>query len=204
MQERSRRTVEQILDATEAIIAEDGVDAATTREIAERAGVAVPSLYRFFADRDEILDALLETMMEDLEALTEEAEQRFSGGSVEEFVRIEFELHASYYERHPSLARLWFGGRVSPSVVELVRARNHRLAERMGRVLGEAGLVDLGASDVMFDLLVEYGDRTLDIAFRNGTRADHEVLEAGITALSASVEQAKRPPPRRTDRSGDD
>ncbi|MGB6578867.1 MAG: helix-turn-helix domain-containing protein, partial [Streptosporangiaceae bacterium] len=50
-QQRSRRTVRQILAAAEQIVGTQGVDAATTRAIAERAGVAIPSLYRFFADR---------------------------------------------------------------------------------------------------------------------------------------------------------
>ena len=59
VQERSRRTVAAILDAAEAIVDEEGVNAATTRAIADRAGVAYPSLYRFFSDRDQILDDLL-------------------------------------------------------------------------------------------------------------------------------------------------
>ena len=53
---RSRGTVNRILDAAEAIAAEDGPEAVTTRAIAEHAGVAAPSIYRFFADRDEIFD----------------------------------------------------------------------------------------------------------------------------------------------------
>ena len=114
VQERSRRTVQQILDAAEQIVGEQGVDAATTRAIAERAGVAAPSLYRFFADRDQILDALLAAMLSELEHDVERAEHGFSGSSIEEYVRLEMRLHLAFYERHPSLARLWFGGRVSP------------------------------------------------------------------------------------------
>lgn len=185
MQARSRRTVQQILDATEAIVADAGVDAATTRAIAERAGVAVPSLYRFFADRDEILDTLLEAMLRDLDAHAERAERSFSGESIDEFIRLELELHAAFYEQHPSLARLWFGGRVSPPVVELVRARNHALARRAQRILTSAGLLDPATPEIVFDLIVEYGDRTLDIAFRGGPKAEREVIDTGRRALSA-------------------
>jgi AcrR family transcriptional regulator len=189
VQERSRRTVRRIIEATEAIIAEEGVDAATTRAIAKRAGVAAPSLYRFFADRDEILDALLEAMLDELEAHVELAERDFAGACVEDYVRLELELHVAYYEQHPSLASLWFGGRVSEAVVELVRARNHRLAHRIRAMLTSAGLVDPSVPDVVFDLLVEYGDRTLDIAFRGGQRPNSEVIETGITALTAFAER---------------
>lgn len=189
VQERSRRTVERIIQAAEAIIAEEGVDAATTRTIAARAGVATPSLYRFFADRDEILDALLEAMLGELEAHAERAERGFSGESIEDYVRLEFDLHVAYYERHPSLASLWFGGRVSAAVVELVHARNQRLARRLQHTLASAGLVEPAMPDVAFDLIVEYGDRTLDIAFRGGRRPDSEVIEAGITGLTAFMER---------------
>jgi AcrR family transcriptional regulator len=189
VQERSRRTVAHILAATEEIVATAGVDAATTRTIAERAGVAVPSLYRFFADRDEILDALLEAMLEDLDVHAEQAERSFSGESIGAFVRMELDLHAAYYERHLSLARLWFGGRVSPPIVELVRARNHALAHRAQRILTGAGLVEASTPAIVFDLLVEYGDRTLDIAFRGGPPADRHVIDAGATALTAFAER---------------
>src|SRR3974390_141062 len=89
VQERSRQTVRQILDAAEEIVGEHGVDAATTRAICERAGVAAPSLYRFFADRDQVLDALLESMLEDLDAHAEVAERGFAGDTIEDFVRLE-------------------------------------------------------------------------------------------------------------------
>jgi AcrR family transcriptional regulator len=196
VQERSRRTVQRILQATEEIIATEGVDAATTRTIAQRAKVSAPSLYRFFDDRDAILDALLEEMLTQLETVVEEAEREVRGGSVqsiEAFLRLEVEAHAAYFERHPSLARLWFDGRVSPAVIELVRARNRQLAGRARRVLTEAGLLDPATPALVFDLLIEYGDRTLDIAFRGGAHGKREVIETGITALTAFGERFSAP-----------
>lgn len=193
VQERSRRTVERILAAAEAIIAADGVDAVTTRTIAERAGVAAPSLYRFFEDRDAILDALLEQMLAELETAVQEAERSFTGESIDAFMRLEFELYVGYYERHPSLARLWFDGRVSPAVVDMVRGRNRLVAQRVRRLLTEAGLVEEATPTLVFDLLIEYGDRTLDIAFRHGRRANRQVIDAGIAALTAMAESFSAP-----------
>lgn len=57
-QSRGLRRVEEILDAAEAVIAEVGVDAATTNAIAERAGSSVGSLYHFFPDKDSIVREL--------------------------------------------------------------------------------------------------------------------------------------------------
>lgn len=57
-QERGERRVEEILDAAAAVIAEVGVDAATTNAIAERAGASMGSLYHFFPHKDAIVRAL--------------------------------------------------------------------------------------------------------------------------------------------------
>lgn len=191
VQARSRRTVERILRAAEALVAEEGVDAATTRSIAQRAGVSAPSLYRFFDDRDAVLDALLEDMLSELETATTEAEQSFTGASVAEFVQLQFDLHVSYYRRHPSLARLWFGGRVSPPVVELVRERNRALARRAREMLTGAGLLAPDTPQVACDLLVEFGDRALELAFRDG-RPDPGVLAAASEGLTAFAENWSR------------
>lgn len=188
-QARSRRTVQRILDAAEAIVGESGVDAATTRAVAERAAVAAPSLYRFFADRDEILDAVLERMLRDLDAHVEQAEQAFTGTTIEEFVRLEIETHVAYCEQHPSYVKLWFGGRVSPPVVEIVRARNCLLARRAREALIAVELLDPATPEVVFDLLVEFGDSALDMAFRHTSRADRALIEAAIVALTAFAER---------------
>lgn len=58
IQERGERRVEEILDAAAAVIAEVGVEAATTNAIAERAGASVGSLYHFFPNKDAIVLAL--------------------------------------------------------------------------------------------------------------------------------------------------
>lgn len=186
-QERSRRTVQSILDAAESLVGESGVDAATTRAIAERAGIAAPSLYRFFADRDEVLDAVLARALRDLDAHAEVAERDWAGTTIDEFIRLELELHVAYYEAHPSFLRLWFGGRVSPSVVAEVHSRNRALAARARSALTDAGHVDTRVPDSAFILLVELGDRVLDLAFRDRLQADGEILALGRLALSAYV-----------------
>ena len=54
-QERGEKRVEEILDAAAAVIAEVGVQAATTNAIAERAGSSVGSLYHFFPNKEAIV-----------------------------------------------------------------------------------------------------------------------------------------------------
>jgi len=57
-QARSQAKVDGLLDATDALITEIGVDHITTTLVAARAGVAVGSLYRYFDGVPALLDGL--------------------------------------------------------------------------------------------------------------------------------------------------
>lgn len=58
-QARSKATVQRILDATTALIAENGASAVTMSDIARRAGLVIGSLYQYFVDRTAIFRAIL-------------------------------------------------------------------------------------------------------------------------------------------------
>jgi AcrR family transcriptional regulator len=57
-QSRSQQRVDSILDTAADLFTEVGYEAATTNAIAERAGISIGSLYRYFSDKDAILRAL--------------------------------------------------------------------------------------------------------------------------------------------------
>jgi AcrR family transcriptional regulator len=49
-----------ILDATEAILVEDGYEAVSMRRLAARCGYTAPTIYHHFGDKPRLIDALLE------------------------------------------------------------------------------------------------------------------------------------------------
>jgi AcrR family transcriptional regulator len=49
-----------ILDATEALLVEEGYERFSMRRLAERCGYTAPTLYHYFADKSALLDELLE------------------------------------------------------------------------------------------------------------------------------------------------
>lgn len=59
-QSRSQDLVDRLLDSAAALFAEVGYEATTTNAIAEKAGVSIGSLYRYFPDRKAVLSALAE------------------------------------------------------------------------------------------------------------------------------------------------
>lgn len=200
VQERSRQTVTRILDAAAAIADEQGVDAVTTRSIADRAGVSYPSLYRFFDDREAILDELLERHCAELDARCMEAEQTWQITSVADLLNNELDLHVHYYRRYPSSARLWMGGRTSPTVTKHVRARMKTLAMRIHTILVSTGLIPANTDSRAMLVAVEMADRVLELSFRDSEDSDtagfdQDILDIGRRALIAFASDLSLRPP---------
>ena len=65
-QQRSRQLVNDIIEAAGQVIAREGMDALTTNRVAEAAGVSIGSLYQYFYDRSDILEAVLDKVSQDM------------------------------------------------------------------------------------------------------------------------------------------
>ena len=61
-QERSREIVAKIVGATAALLRRVEPDQVTTNAIAEKAGVSKGSIYQYFADKDQIIDAAIKVI----------------------------------------------------------------------------------------------------------------------------------------------
>ncbi len=69
---RRAETRARLLAAARELFAEQGVGATRTGEIAERADVAAGSFYNHFADKDELVDAVMAELTEEQGALVDE------------------------------------------------------------------------------------------------------------------------------------
>ena len=193
VQVRSRETVERILEAAVVLIEEGGVEAVTTRAIAERAGITAPSIYRFFADREQVLDALIELHLERLSEFLAEREAAWTLSSLSELVERELGSYVTYFRSYPNAARLWLDGRASPTVRAEVRNYHLQTAQRLRDIAVAAGLVHPQADQLVFVMMVELGDRTLELAFRDRSDPDPEVVRQGGLAITSYLQAALTP-----------
>ncbi len=148
-QERSRFTVEAILTATERVVAQHGVEGATTNRIAEVAGVSIGSLYQYFPNKDALVTIVrqrsnasfkeeVDPVVEGLLRLPVEAATR---GMVDVLIarhRETLALHNALASRDDALHRE-LEARWTPLIVSYLRAhqdeirpRNLELAARIG------------------------------------------------------------------------
>jgi AcrR family transcriptional regulator len=104
-QQRSRFTIEAILEATARIVGQVGLERANTNRIAELAGVSIGSLYQYFPGKEALLAALIEREAQaDLDAMRsviEGCRERSLAETIEMSVRELVARHA----RNPALYR---------------------------------------------------------------------------------------------------
>jgi AcrR family transcriptional regulator len=65
-QERSRATVDALIEATARILVQEGFDKASTNRIAAVAGVSVGSLYQYFPGKEALVAAVMERHQEEI------------------------------------------------------------------------------------------------------------------------------------------
>ena len=116
-QERSRLTVDALLEATARILVREGFDKASTNRIAEVAGVSVGSLYQYFPSKEALVAALIDRhnrqvmqaiqgeLAEALKLSMEEAVRRLVSIAVKAH-RIDPKLHRALTEQIPRVGRL--------------------------------------------------------------------------------------------------
>mgnify|MGYP000589678228 CR=1 FL=1 len=110
-QKRSRALVDSLVEAATLVIAEEGLESATTVRIAERAGVSVGSLYQYFDRKEDIYEAVLDRVAQQLEVLVAEEMRRLPNGEISSFVRELLNRVWAFLEaddgRYLSILRYW-------------------------------------------------------------------------------------------------
>ncbi len=116
-QERSRATVEALLDATARVLTKEGYDRASTNRIAATAGVSVGSLYQYFPNKEALVAALVARHNREILQLVRDALKEVAsldlGAAVGAMVRaavdahlVDPALHRIFAEQVPRMGQL--------------------------------------------------------------------------------------------------
>jgi AcrR family transcriptional regulator len=116
-QQRSRATVDALVEATARILVKEGFDKASTNRIAEKAGVSVGSLYQYYPSKEALVAAVIDRhnqeimrvvrgALADVAALPiEQAVRRIVAVAIEAH-RVDPRLHRVLAEQIPRTGRL--------------------------------------------------------------------------------------------------
>ena len=142
-QERSRATVEALLEATARVLVREGYERTTTIRVAEVAGYGVGSLYDYFPNKGALVAALIERHAEEMLSLVESSFSAHADSPPHVAVRAWVEggvranladpkLHKVLVEQVPRVGDLARIGDIEARVARLVRAYLERHAAKIG------------------------------------------------------------------------
>jgi AcrR family transcriptional regulator len=187
VQERSRRRVERILTAAIELLDEGGSDAVTTRAIAARADVPVATLYQFFPNREAILEEVLLDYLDHRDNEAAHALSTIEASTVADAVQHFFEFHRQQYRAHPELVALYYARRGSGRIPD-PRPHRVRLAKLIHTALVERNLLRPGTDELVTMIVIEMGDRIVELAYRKNPDGDPAILQEGQVALARYLE----------------
>jgi len=127
-----------ILDATEALLVEDGYERFSMRRLAGRCDVAAPTLYHYFADKAALLDTLLEERFELLRALLADVPGSGANDPVEA-LRSRALRFVGFGLEHPTHYRLLMTPRSEPAPPARSAEQARELMESPLRELADGG-----------------------------------------------------------------
>lgn len=187
VQQRSQERYERLLDACAGLLDEVGPTALTTKEVAQRAGVPIGTLYQFFSGKENLLGALAErNLARYLDRLGELLAAAAPVG-VPEFVDLAVDEFVAMKRSRPGFGQLDFGLvgtvpdelreallRENPLLVDDNPDANAAVAQRIGALGG--GLFSGPGSGPVVRVALECADAVLKLAFRVDPDGDAELI----------------------------
>ena len=135
VQGRSVARVARMLDACAALVDEIGYEALTTTLLADRAGVAIGSIYQFFPDKRAVVQALT---LRNLEAYLDRLTARFADGDFANWwdgVDAGIDEYIAMHRDVPGFRTLHFGDVVDVHLLDEDRDNNSVIASALAALL---------------------------------------------------------------------
>ncbi|HZN76417.1 MAG TPA: TetR family transcriptional regulator [Micromonosporaceae bacterium] len=166
-----------MLDACAELVDEIGYEALTTTLLAERAGVAIGSVYQFFPDKRAVVQALT---LRNIEAYLDRLSLRLREGDFAHWWDAVDAAIDEYIAMHRSVAgfrTLHFGDVVDVHLLDEERDNNAVIADQLTALLvSELGVADTPRLNFALTIAVEAADALIKLAFRRDPDGDDQVL----------------------------
>jgi AcrR family transcriptional regulator len=177
IQRRSAERLTRLLD-------EVGYDALSTRAVAQRAGVPIGSVYRFFGNKRAMADALAQRNLERYAERVTERLQNSDGGGWRVAVDAVLDEYLAMKRTAPGFSLVDFGNQIPVGARDA--EPNTRVADRLTDLL--SGYLDHTPDENLrrtFLVAVETADALVHLAFRVAPEGDERIIEETRELLRA-------------------
>ena len=187
VQKRAQETLDLILDTAGVVLDEVGIDAFNTNLLAERAGVAVRSVYRYYPNKLAVIVGLAERQARQWQASFGEliVEMRDPEQSALDVWERVLDAYVNFLEEKRERSAIRRAMQALPQLHEVNRRDNDFLSEEIAGALKARGVREgLGALRMVGRLLLETCDGAVDDALSRSPRVP--------TALRSEIKRMHR------------
>jgi AcrR family transcriptional regulator len=202
VQGRSQHTVQRVLDAASSLLQQMPLEDVTTTRIAAEAGLSIGALYRFFPDKQSIVDAIAVRHIEQFRTSLE--------GTVMKLIEREFanlatfdpsavlnsvvDAYIVYLDAHPDFRTISFGRYVSAVTKEREASPNVGLPALLKNfMLERLGISNSPELDLMLRVVSEAGERLIAYAYEQPTRQERDRIIAEMKRMLSSYLFPEKP-----------
>ncbi|MEC3895261.1 MULTISPECIES: TetR/AcrR family transcriptional regulator [Nocardiopsis] len=182
--------VQRMLDCCAELLDEVGYDNLSTTRIAERAGVAIGSVYQFFPDKKAITQAL---GLRFLDQFGTRVTERLADVSFTHWTVAVDAIIDEYIDMHrnvPGFRSLHFGDIVDQRLLNGGSDNNRVISERLRKIIvSSAEISDDEGLDRAIHVSVEAADAVLKLAFRGNPEGDPDLIHEAKRLVSGYLSQ---------------
>jgi AcrR family transcriptional regulator len=203
VQPRSVQTIQRVVDAASSLLCRVPLEDATTTRIAAEAAISVGALYRFFPDKQSIVDAVAVRhvgrfrMVLEHEVLPEiEREMR----RLDEFqparmLDLVVDAYVVYLDQNPDFRAISFGRHISVATKEQEASPAVGLPALLKNfMLERLGIPNTPELDLMLRVVSEAGERLIAFAFEQPTREERDRIIAEMKRMLSGYLFPATPP----------
>lgn len=188
LQARSRARLGRVLDAAEVVLERSGADGFTTTAVARAAGVSVGTVYRFFPDKQAIVEALAVRYWSDFADLVAGVAEADALEPMADPAEAVLSVLAAGFRARPGFLALWYGGLRTESVRDRTRDARQAIAASIGEIFAAHWpAAPAETRQLAAGMVVLAGDGVLREAFRRDPAGDDALLAEAQVMMRAYI-----------------
>jgi AcrR family transcriptional regulator len=186
VQGRSQETVQRILDAASRLLERIPLDEITTSRIAQESGVSIGGLYRFFPDKQAIIDAIAVRHVNEFESQVRNKLLRRIPLSGPKFLAAVVDSFVEFLDARPDFRTIVFGRHISAGTREQQISPDVGAAGLVKQVLAlMLGIKDSRKLTLKIRVASETGERLLAYAYEQKDMAERKKIVEELKSLLA-------------------
>lgn len=195
LQARSVHTVQRVLDAASALLSQTPLEEVTTTRIAAEAGLSIGALYRFFPDKQTIIDAIAVRHVEQFKLSLEQSVMVALEAELEDLATFNparvldsvVDAYIVYLDEHADFRAISFGRHISPATKEREASPSVGLPSLLKNfMLDSLGIPNAGRLDLNLRIVSEAGERLIAFAYEQPTREERDRVVTEMKRMLAA------------------